>query len=83
MNHLPGKIPSSLASLNFLSVFNVSYNNLQGPIPTSTHIQSFDTSAFEGNLKLCGAPLPNKCGPNKGIDEDDRNNMDNGHNQLP
>ncbi|VVA38339.1 PREDICTED: receptor [Prunus dulcis] len=76
MNHLSGRIPLSLASLTFLKKFNVSYNNLGGPIPTSTQIQTFNTSAFEGNPKLCGAPLPNKCGSNKGIDEDDTNNED-------
>ncbi|KAI5344414.1 hypothetical protein L3X38_012291 [Prunus dulcis] len=85
MNHFSGRIPSSLASLTFLRKFNVSYNNLGGPIPTSTQIQTFNTSAFEGNLKLCGAPLPNKCGSNKGIDEDDTNNkdLDNEPHQLP
>ncbi|XP_008226592.1 PREDICTED: receptor-like protein 2 [Prunus mume] len=87
MNHLSGIIPSSLASLTFLKEFNVSYNNLQGPIPTSTQLQSFNASAFKGNPKLCGAPLPNKCDrPNKGIDEDNKKNnkdMDNGLHQLP
>ncbi|XP_048446324.1 receptor-like protein 2 [Pyrus x bretschneideri] len=80
-NHLSGKIPSSLASLNFLAIFNVSYNNLEGPIPTSTQLQSFEASAFEGNPKLCGAPLPNECR----IDAHDKNNQDDeddGH-QLP
>ncbi|CAN6561064.1 unnamed protein product [Malus baccata var. baccata] len=80
-NHLSGKIPSSLASLNFLKSFAVSYNNLEGPIPTSTQLQSFEASAFEGNPKLCGAPLPKQCridahNKNNGDDEDD------GH-QLP
>ncbi|KAL6283331.1 hypothetical protein ACE6H2_014260 [Prunus campanulata] len=85
MNHLSGVIPSSLANLNFLKYFNASYNNLEGPIPTGTQLQSFNASAFEGNPKLCGAPLRNKCGPNKGIDADNKNNkdMDNGLHQLP
>ncbi|XP_021814902.1 receptor-like protein 2 [Prunus avium] len=85
MNLLSGIIPSSLASLNFLKEFNVSYNNLEGSIPTSTQLQSFEASAFEGNPKLCGAPLPNKCEPNKGIDADNKNNKDvhNGLHQLP
>ncbi|CAN6561058.1 unnamed protein product [Malus baccata var. baccata] len=80
-NHLSGKIPSSMASLNFLKSFDVSYNNLEGPIPTSTQLQSFEASAFEGNPKLCGAPLPNECR----IDAHDKNNRDDeddGH-QLP
>ncbi|CAL8150813.1 unnamed protein product [Prunus armeniaca] len=84
-NHLSGEIPLSLANLNFLKDFNVSYNSLQGPIPTGTQLQSFNASAFEGNPKLCGAPLPNKCGLNKGIDVDNKNNkdVDNGLHQLP
>ncbi|PQM33290.1 tyrosine-sulfated glycopeptide receptor 1 [Prunus yedoensis var. nudiflora] len=61
MNHLSGEIPPSLTSLNFLSFLNVSYNNLEGPIPKSTQLQGFDVSAFEGNPKLCGAPLRNEC----------------------
>ncbi|ONI12404.1 hypothetical protein PRUPE_4G162500 [Prunus persica] len=68
LTHLSGKIPSSLASLHFLKQFNASYNSLQGPVPISTHIQSFDASAFEGNPNLCD----NKN--NKGVD--------NGH-QFP
>ncbi|XP_008226570.2 PREDICTED: receptor-like protein 2 [Prunus mume] len=85
MNHLSGRIPLSLASLNFLREFNVSCNNLEGPIPTSTQLQSFNASAFEGNPKLCGAPLPNKCGLNKDMDVDNKNNKDveNGLHQLP
>ncbi|XP_008232191.2 PREDICTED: tyrosine-sulfated glycopeptide receptor 1-like [Prunus mume] len=84
-NHLCGIIPSSLASLNFLKEFNVSYNNLEGPIPIGSQLQTFDASAFEGNPKLCGAPLPNKCEPSKGIDANHKNNkdVDNGLHQLP
>ncbi|PQQ13855.1 hypothetical protein Pyn_06359 [Prunus yedoensis var. nudiflora] len=84
MNHLSGIIPSSLASLNFLKEFNVSYNNLEGSIPTGTQLQSFEAFAFEGNPKLCGAPLP-RCESNKGIDADNKNNKDvhNGLHQLP
>ncbi|XP_034222502.1 receptor-like protein 2 [Prunus dulcis] len=55
MNHLYGNIPASLTSLNFLKDFNCSYNNLEGPIPRSTQLQSFNSSAFEGNPKLCSA----------------------------
>ncbi|CAL9016957.1 unnamed protein product [Prunus brigantina] len=83
-NHLSGKITSSLLRLNFLRSLDVSYNNLEGPIPTSTQIQSFNASSFEGNPELCGDPLPNKCGPNKGTDEDNKNkDVDNRLHQLP
>ncbi|KAM5583955.1 receptor-like protein 2 [Rosa sericea] len=87
MNHFSGKVPPSLASLNFLNYINVSYNNLEGSIPRSTHLQRLDASSFEGNAKLCGAPLPNKCLPIKGNDADNGNSQDheeNGHeNQIP
>ncbi|XP_040361991.1 receptor-like protein 2 [Rosa chinensis] len=76
MNHLFGKIPASSTGLNFLSSFNVSYNNLGGPIPLSTQLQSFNASAFEGNLKLCGAPLPNKCQTTEGSDAPDMSTED-------
>ncbi|PQP92410.1 receptor-like protein 2 [Prunus yedoensis var. nudiflora] len=76
MNHLTGKILDSLKSLNFLSSLNVSYNDLEGPIPTSTQLQSFIASEFEGNPKLCGAPLPNECGLVNGSDADNKNIQD-------
>ncbi|XP_050369522.1 receptor-like protein 2 [Argentina anserina] len=84
-NHLSGKIPASFTSLNFLSSFNVSHNNLEGPIPSSTQLQSFNASAFEGNLKLCGAPLPKKCQTIKGADAPDMNTQgaDTKENQFP
>ncbi|CAI9774155.1 unnamed protein product [Fraxinus pennsylvanica] len=59
-NQLSGNIPNSLASLNFLSVLDLSYNNLKGRIPLGTQLQSFEISAYAGNSKLCGLPLP-KC----------------------
>ncbi|ESR40793.1 LRRNT 2 domain-containing protein [Citrus sinensis] len=60
MNNLSGKIPSQLASLNFLSVLNLSYNNLVGKIPTSTQLQSFSPTSYEGNKGLYGPPLTNE-----------------------
>ncbi|BBH01687.1 Putative disease resistance TIR-NBS-LRR class protein [Prunus dulcis] len=84
MNHLSGIMPSSLASLNFFIEFKASYNNLKRPIPTGTQLQSFNVSAFEGNPDFCGAPLPNKCGPSRCFDADNKNNKDvnNGLDQL-
>ncbi|KAB2607436.1 tyrosine-sulfated glycopeptide receptor 1-like [Pyrus ussuriensis x Pyrus communis] len=73
-NCLSGEIPSSLSNLHFLSTFTVAYNNLEGPIPTGTQLQGFSVSAFEGNLKLCSAPLSNQCFPSNGNDEDENEN---------
>ncbi|XP_042940342.1 receptor-like protein EIX1 isoform X2 [Carya illinoinensis] len=60
-NQLYGEIPMSISNLSFLSQLDLSTNNLSGKIPTGTQIQSLDASAFLGNPKLCGSPLPNKC----------------------
>ncbi|KAM5548845.1 hypothetical protein ABKV19_000320 [Rosa sericea] len=85
MNQLSGEIPTSITSLTFLASFNVSHNNLQGLIPKSTQLQGFDVSEFEGNPKLCGAPLPNECPREIGTDEDDKKTEDveNEHHQVP
>ncbi|KAI9125205.1 hypothetical protein K1719_003821 [Acacia pycnantha] len=59
-NHLFGRIPSQLSQIDRLSVMDLSYNNLFGEIPIGTQLQSFDPSAYVGNERLCGDPLP-KC----------------------
>jgi hypothetical protein len=56
-NQLSDEIQASLTSLHFLSHFSVAYNNLHGPIPQGTQLQSFGASAYEGNPGLCGLPL--------------------------
>ncbi|XP_057754499.1 receptor-like protein EIX2 [Arachis stenosperma] len=60
-NHLSGTIPSQLAQIDRLSVLDLSYNDLSGEIPLGTQLQTRDASAYEGNPKLCGAPLNNTC----------------------
>ena len=60
-NQFSGAIPVAMGDLNFLSYLNVSYNNLSGQIPSSTQLQSFDASAFNGNPALCGLPVTHKC----------------------
>ncbi|GMN25014.1 hypothetical protein TIFTF001_045908 [Ficus carica] len=60
-NKLSGGIPQELTQLNFLQYFNVSHNRLAGPIPAN-HFQTFGSSSYEGNMGLCGIPLPIKCG---------------------
>ncbi|TXG58844.1 hypothetical protein EZV62_016673 [Acer yangbiense] len=61
MNNLHRHIPAQLANLNFLSVLNLSYNHFVGRIPTSTQLQSFSPTSFEGNEGLCGPPLTKSC----------------------
>ncbi|GLT30950.1 hypothetical protein SLA2020_057230, partial [Shorea laevis] len=66
VNHLSGPIPASMSSMTFLSHLNLSYNDLSGPIPSANQFQTFnDPSIYEGNPKLCGAPLPTNCSTHK------------------
>ncbi|KAF7128877.1 hypothetical protein RHSIM_Rhsim10G0029200 [Rhododendron simsii] len=58
-NMLSGFIPSQLASLGRLKAISVANNGLYGTIPSG--LSSYDSSSFEGNSGLCGAPL-GKCG---------------------
>ncbi|KAI8533802.1 hypothetical protein RHMOL_Rhmol10G0037600 [Rhododendron molle] len=58
-NMLSGFIPSQLSSLARLKTISVANNELSGAIPLG--LSSFDSSGFEGNSGLCGAPL-GKCG---------------------
>ncbi|PKU84927.1 pollen receptor-like kinase 3 [Dendrobium catenatum] len=58
-NNFTGDIPAlQLPSLRY---FNVSNNDLQGPIPTS--LVHFGAAAFAGNPNLCGPPLPGPACP--------------------
>ncbi|CAN6690076.1 unnamed protein product [Malus baccata var. baccata] len=85
-NHLSGEIPASLSSLDFLSSFGVAYNNLQGQIPLGTQFQGFNAIAFEGNLGLCGSPLPNECPKKSPGDSDttkDREDVHDSGNEIP
>ncbi|XP_062114692.1 receptor-like protein 6 [Humulus lupulus] len=66
-NELSGQIPSELVQLFFLQYFNVSYNHLSGSIPQQNQLTTFGSSSFEGNLGLCGIPLPNLCGNSEAL----------------
>ncbi|MED6210449.1 hypothetical protein PIB30_064218 [Stylosanthes scabra] len=59
-DQLSGEIPPSIANLSFLSKLNLSYNHLEGKIPSGTQLQSFEASNFVGN-NLCGPPLMLNC----------------------
>ncbi|KAB1224460.1 Receptor-like protein 12 [Morella rubra] len=64
-NKLTGNIPMQLAeSLNFLSVLNLSFNQLVGRIPNVKQFATFSNTSFEGNKGLCGFPLNATCAPN-------------------
>jgi len=52
----------ALNKLSFLSKFNISNNNLEGPIPTGGQFDTFPNSSFEGNPKLCGIMVNQLCG---------------------
>ncbi|KAL1559204.1 non-specific serine/threonine protein kinase [Salvia divinorum] len=60
-NHFSGPIPA-IHSQN-LQVFNVSNNELQGPVPPS--LLKLDPSSFTGNKGLCGGPNGPSCNPPK------------------
>nr|XP_043617562.1 probable leucine-rich repeat receptor-like protein kinase IMK3 [Erigeron canadensis] len=59
-NNLTGEIPSFLGDKLNLTSFNVSYNNLSGLVPTKLS-SKFDSSAFVGNLDLCGYSPSTQC----------------------
>ncbi|XP_021832500.1 receptor-like protein 12 [Prunus avium] len=77
-NKLSGQIPQQLTQLSFLENVNVSHNNLTGPIPQGTELTSFNSSSYEGNLGLCGDPLPNKCGNQEAPQRPPSTEEDNG-----
>ncbi|KEH33788.1 LRR receptor-like kinase [Medicago truncatula] len=58
-NKFYGEIPQSMSFLTFLDYLNLSYNSFDGKIPIGTQLQSFNASSYNGNPKLCGAPLNN------------------------
>ncbi|KAG8069130.1 hypothetical protein GUJ93_ZPchr0005g15773 [Zizania palustris] len=58
-NLFSGSLPS--ISLKDLAIFNVSYNQLNGSIPSS--LSHFSPESFAGNPRLCGKPLDRPCEP--------------------
>ncbi|CAI0389639.1 unnamed protein product [Linum tenue] len=57
-NQFSGPIPE-VEGFGSLVGFDVSNNNLTGPIPGG--LRTFSASAFAGNQGLCGPPLPGDC----------------------
>ncbi|KAK9162064.1 hypothetical protein Syun_002966 [Stephania yunnanensis] len=60
-NDLVGEIPLELTSLTFLSMLNISGNHLIGMIPSGHQFDTFPSSSFGGNLRLCGSQLHIDC----------------------
>ncbi|BAT79547.1 hypothetical protein LR48_Vigan04g052000 [Vigna angularis] len=58
-NNFTGEIPSF--DFSNLEGFNVSNNNLHGPVPDVGG--KFHADSFTGNPNLCGEPLSNACPP--------------------
>lgn len=42
-------------------MFNVSENQLTGPIPQGSQFNTFPVNSYGGNPGLCGEPLPAAC----------------------
>ncbi|XP_016648273.1 PREDICTED: receptor-like protein 12 [Prunus mume] len=60
-NKLAGDIPKQLANLTSLSKFNISKNQLVGPIPHGKQFDTFENDSYSGNTGLCGLPLSKTC----------------------
>ncbi|KAL2923793.1 Polygalacturonase inhibitor [Bienertia sinuspersici] len=56
-NRIYGSLPKQLSQLP-LEVFNASYNQLCGPIPTGNWLNRFKADSFGNNKCLCDGPLP-------------------------
>ncbi|XP_024455049.2 probable inactive receptor kinase At2g26730 isoform X1 [Populus trichocarpa] len=54
-NYLDGEIPPF--NQPTLTLFNVSYNHLQGSIPDTDVLRRFSESSYDHNSNLCGIPL--------------------------
>ncbi|KAI5679865.1 hypothetical protein M9H77_01092 [Catharanthus roseus] len=58
-NLLSGQIPQEIGMLVRLKTFNVSYNNLTGPVPKFRNANArIGAGSYANNPGLCGSPLP-------------------------
>jgi Leucine-rich repeat (LRR) protein len=55
-NEIYGSLPAEVAERKWLQ-FDISYNQLCGPIPQGRYTHHFGAKRFEHNKCLCGAPL--------------------------
>ncbi|KAB5552817.1 hypothetical protein DKX38_010128 [Salix brachista] len=56
-NNFSGPIPAKFGASSSLVLLNVSFNDISGSIPSKDVFRLMGSSAYEGNPKLCGAPL--------------------------
>ncbi|CAL8127679.1 unnamed protein product [Prunus armeniaca] len=68
-NGFTGVLPSNFGQLEMLESLDLSRNQISERIPLSTQLQTFNASAFMGNLGLCGPPLTQEC-PGDGATQD-------------
>ncbi|CAJ1977481.1 unnamed protein product [Sphenostylis stenocarpa] len=61
-NHFSGSIPANLGNLPEKVYIDLTFNNLNGPIPQNGALMNRGPTAFIGNPGLCGPPLKNSCG---------------------
>ncbi|WVZ71956.1 hypothetical protein U9M48_020483 [Paspalum notatum var. saurae] len=63
-NDISGEIPATMSNMTFLSYMDFSYNNFTGKIPSGAQLDTLyaaNPSMYNGNIGLCGHPLPNNC----------------------
>ncbi|MCI02174.1 receptor-like protein kinase [Trifolium medium] len=72
-NQLSCVIPTSMVNLNFLELFDISYNTLSGEIPQGNQLDTFGNDSYQGNPRLCGLPLSQRCLENRNCSFKDAN----------
>lgn len=53
-NNLSGEIPTYFESFGSLDTLNLSFNNLEGPVPKGGVFANSNDVFLQGNKKLCG-----------------------------
>ncbi|KAL6198943.1 hypothetical protein ACLB2K_028731 [Fragaria x ananassa] len=53
-NNLSGSIPTSFGNMHGLSYVDISFNELEGPLPNNKAFQDASPEALQGNKGLCG-----------------------------
>ncbi|XP_051199792.1 probable LRR receptor-like serine/threonine-protein kinase At3g47570 [Lolium perenne] len=59
-NNLSGQIPDFFEAFSSMSLLNLSFNNLEGPVPTGGVFQNASKVFVQGNKELCAVSSPLK-----------------------